>query len=42
MALSGTGSTLAVGAIYEDSNATGINGNQLANTASNSGAVYLY
>jgi hypothetical protein len=36
------GNTLAVGAIYESSNATGIGGNQDNNFASASGAVYLY
>jgi hypothetical protein len=42
VALSGDGSTLAVGAIYEDSNATGLAGDQLDNSAPNTGAVYLY
>ena len=37
-----SGSTLAVGAWYEDSNATGVNGNQANNIARNSGAVYLF
>lgn len=36
------GDTLAVGAIGEDSAATGINGNQHDNSALSSGAVYLY
>ncbi|MEZ5477274.1 MAG: FG-GAP repeat protein [Thiolinea sp.] len=34
--------TLAVGAYNEDSNATGINGDQTNNSASNSGAVYVF
>ncbi|HCE94016.1 MAG TPA: integrin [Acidovorax sp.] len=42
VALSGDGNTLAVGAISEASNATGINGNPADNSASNSGAVYVY
>ncbi|HVZ61189.1 MAG TPA: hypothetical protein VG892_10435 [Terriglobales bacterium] len=42
IALSGDGSTLAVGAFAEDSNATGINGNQADNSAAQSGAVYLF
>jgi FG-GAP repeat len=36
------GDTLAVGAPHEDSNATGVNGNQLNNTALDSGAVYVF
>jgi hypothetical protein len=40
--LSGDGNTLAVGVIGEDSNATGINGNQSDNSASGSGAVYVF
>jgi hypothetical protein len=36
------GDTLAVGAVTEDSAATGVNGNQADNSARNSGAVYLY
>jgi hypothetical protein len=42
VALSADGSTLAVGARNEDSNATGLNGNQADNSAGDSGAVYLY
>jgi hypothetical protein len=42
IALSADGHTLAVGAPYEDSNATGIGGNQTNNNAEVSGAVYLY
>ncbi|HLG20045.1 MAG TPA: FG-GAP repeat protein [Bdellovibrionota bacterium] len=40
--LSSDGNTLAVGAPTEDSNATGIGGDQTNNSASASGAVYLY
>ena len=40
--LSGDGNTLAVGVLNEDSNATGIGGDQSDNSASNSGAVYIY
>ena len=42
VALSADGNTLAVGAYLEDSNATGVNGDQTDNSASDSGAVYLY
>ena len=42
VALSGDGSTLAVGASEEDSAATGINGNQADNSAPIAGAVYVY
>jgi hypothetical protein len=42
VALSSTGSTRAVGAQFEDGNATGINGNQSNNNAANAGAVYVY
>lgn len=41
VALSGNGLYVAVGASGEDSNATGINGNQNNNSASNSGAVFI-
>jgi hypothetical protein len=34
--------TLAVGAWYEASNATGVNGNEADNSATNSGAVYVF
>ena len=40
--LSADGNTLAVGAILEDSNATGINGDQANNSAEDAGAVYIY
>jgi hypothetical protein len=36
------GDTLAVGAIYEDSAATGVNGHQTNNSAGESGAVYVF
>ncbi|MCX4246382.1 hypothetical protein [Paraliomyxa miuraensis] len=42
LALSGDGNTLAVGAYLEDSNTTGIGGNEADNTASASGAVYVF
>jgi hypothetical protein len=42
VSLSSDGYTLAVGAYSEDSSATGINGNQTLNNASNSGAVYVF
>lgn len=41
MEISGDGSTLAVGAPGEDSNATGINGDQTNNSFSTAGAVYI-
>ena len=37
-----SGDTLAVTAVNESSNATGVNGNQLDNSASQSGAVYVF
>ncbi len=42
ISLSGDGDTLAVGARYEDSNATGIDGDQTDNSAYRSGAVYVF
>jgi cysteine-rich repeat protein len=42
VALSADGTTLAVGAFRESSAATGIDGNQASNAASESGAVYVY
>ena len=42
LALSADGTTLAVGAVGEDSNATGVNGDQTDNSAEGSGAVYVY
>lgn len=37
-----SGNTVAVGAVDEASNATGINGNQADNSAGSAGAVYVY
>ena len=37
-----SGDTMVVGAVYEDSAATGINGNQNNNGEQNSGAVYVF
>lgn len=42
VSLSGDGARLAVGAVWEDSSATGIDGDQLDDTAANSGAAYLF
>ncbi|HEU4780954.1 MAG TPA: hypothetical protein VFS58_13810 [Steroidobacteraceae bacterium] len=42
VAASADGSTIAVSASGESSNATGVNGNQTNNSAPNSGAVYVY
>jgi trimeric autotransporter adhesin len=42
LALSADGSTLAVGAAREDSSATGLNGDQVNNSAPSAGAVYVY
>lgn len=42
IALSADGKTLAVGATNENSIATGVDGDQSNNNASNSGAVYIY
>lgn len=42
LALSTDGSTLAVGASAEDSNATGVGGDATNNASSNSGAVYVF
>jgi len=42
LALSADGNSLAVGAYQEDSNATGIDGNQANDLAVNSGAVYVF
>jgi hypothetical protein len=36
------GDTLVVGAPYEDSNSTGVNGDQLNNLVENSGALYVF
>ncbi len=42
VSLSADGSTLAVGAVGEDSSATGLGGDEADNAGPNSGAVYLY
>lgn len=42
VAISGDGTTLAVGASTEDSGSTGIGGNQADESSTNAGAVYLY
>ena len=42
LALSDDGNTVAAGAIAEDSNATGVNGNQADNSANSAGAVYVF
>lgn len=41
LAINADGTTLAVSAVSEDSDATGIDGDQANNNASGSGAVYL-
>ena len=42
IALSANGDTLAVTALFEDSSATGVNGDQADNSRGESGAVYLF
>ncbi len=42
VALSGDGNTLVVGARWEDSSATGVNGDQSDNSADSAGAVYVF
>ena len=42
VSLSADGNTLAVGAPFEDSNATDIDGDETNNSASDSGAVYIF
>ncbi len=42
ISLSSDGNTLAVGAYLEDSNAIGVNNNALDNTATDSGAAYVF
>jgi hypothetical protein len=37
-----SGDTVVVGAVWEDSNATGVNGNQSDNSAGNAGAAYVF
>lgn len=42
LALSGNGRHLAIGALWEDSNARGIDGDRSSNDSDNAGAVFLY
>ena len=42
LAMSGDGSTLAVGALTEDGGTPGINGNQADNSAASAGAIYVF
>jgi FG-GAP repeat len=42
IAISADGNTLAIAAVFEDSGATGINGNQADNSVEESGAVYVF
>lgn len=42
LGLSGDGDTIAASSVYEESNATGIDGDTGNNDASSAGAVYLY
>ncbi len=42
LSVSDDGNTLAVGALFEDSAATGINGDETANSAAGAGAVYVF
>ncbi|WP_102392048.1 hypothetical protein [Enterovibrio norvegicus] len=42
LSVSGDGNTLAVGARWEDSDATGVKGDDSNDSASNAGAVYVY
>jgi hypothetical protein len=42
IALSADGNSLAAAAFFEDSNATGVAGNQADNSVANAGAVYVY
>jgi hypothetical protein len=42
ISIDAAGNTVAIGAAGEDSNATGINGNQADNSASSAGAVYVF
>jgi len=42
VALSSNGSTRVIGAPFEDSDATGVGGNQANNNAASAGAVYIY
>ena len=40
--MAASGDTVVVGAPFEDSNATGVNGDQSDNSAADSGAVYVF
>ncbi len=42
VSLSSDGNTLAVGSLFEDSNATGIDGNEADTSMSNAGAVFIF
>jgi hypothetical protein len=42
ISISDDGEILAVGALHEDSGATGVNGNESDNSADSAGAVYIY
>ncbi|MEP2937460.1 MAG: FG-GAP repeat protein [Gilvibacter sp.] len=42
LSLSGDATRLVVGTVLEDSNATGINGDETSNTSSSSGAAYVF
>ncbi|MBI5764610.1 MAG: FG-GAP repeat protein [Planctomycetes bacterium] len=42
LSLAASGDTVVIGAYLEDSNATGVNGNHADNSATNSGAVYVF
>lgn len=42
VSISADGNTLAVGAYWENSNASGLNGNQIDNSANKSGSVYVF
>ena len=42
IAVSGDGHTVAVGARFEDSGATGVNGNEADNSVTDAGAVYAF
>ncbi|MGQ0553772.1 MAG: FG-GAP repeat protein [Planctomycetota bacterium] len=41
-AVAASGDTVVIGAYQEDSNATGVNGDQLSNAAASSGAAYVF
>lgn len=42
LSVAASGDTVVIGAYLEDSNATGVNGNHADNSATNSGAVYVF